>query len=82
MVSAHKTLPAPGQTALLFANGYSMEQLRQKLSILRQAIATDDDETVREAMKQVVPTYRSPEEVNAKAEQAEEMRMQKEPAPV
>lgn len=41
----------------------TMEQLRQKLSILRQAIATDDDEAVRNAMKQVVPTYKSPEEV-------------------
>lgn len=29
VVSTHKTLPAPGQTALLFANGYSMEQLRR-----------------------------------------------------
>ena len=30
----------------------------------------------------MVPTYRSPEEVNAKADQAEEMKMQKEPAGV
>ncbi|MGM9537701.1 MAG: aminotransferase class I/II-fold pyridoxal phosphate-dependent enzyme [Candidatus Onthomonas sp.] len=29
VVSTHKTLPAPGQTALLFANDYSLEQLRQ-----------------------------------------------------
>ncbi|MCD7802780.1 MAG: aminotransferase class V-fold PLP-dependent enzyme [Clostridiales bacterium] len=28
-VSAHKTLPAPGQSALLFANGFSMDQLRE-----------------------------------------------------
>ena len=28
-VSAHKTLPAPGQSALLFGQGYSMEELRQ-----------------------------------------------------
>ncbi len=41
----------------------TMEELREKLSILRRAIATDDDEAVRAAMKQVVPTYKSPDEV-------------------
>ncbi len=29
VMSAHKTLPAPGQTALLFANGFSLEDLRR-----------------------------------------------------
>ena len=29
VISTHKTLPAPGQTALLFANGYSMDDLRR-----------------------------------------------------
>lgn len=29
VVSTHKTLPAPGQTALLFANGWELEALRQ-----------------------------------------------------
>lgn len=29
VVSAHKTLPAPGQTALLFANGWDLEALRR-----------------------------------------------------
>lgn len=28
-VSAHKTLPAPGQSALLFGNGFSLKELRQ-----------------------------------------------------
>ncbi len=28
VVSTHKTLPAPGQTALLFATGYDMDELR------------------------------------------------------
>ena len=45
----------------------TMEELEGKLSTLRQAIATDDDEAVRAAMKQVVPTYRSAEEVPAQA---------------
>lgn len=41
----------------------TMEELREKLAILRQAIDTDDDEAVRTAMKRVVPTYKAPEEV-------------------
>lgn len=40
----------------------TMEELSGKLELLRQAIETNDDETVRRAMKQAVPTYRSPEE--------------------
>lgn len=33
VVSAHKTLPAPGQSALLFANGISMQEVRRTASI-------------------------------------------------
>lgn len=33
VVSAHKTLPAPGQTALLLAQGYTGEQLRRAASL-------------------------------------------------
>lgn len=33
VVSAHKTLPAPGQTALLLAQGYSMDRLRWAASL-------------------------------------------------
>ena len=41
------------------------EEISQKLSILREALATEDDETVREALMRVVPTFRRPEEVNS-----------------
>lgn len=41
----------------------TMEELEEKLALLRRAIATDDDEAVRAAMKQAVPTYRSAEEL-------------------
>ena len=58
------------------------EELERRLSILEAAVESGSDDLARRALKQVVPTYRSPEEVNAKAEQAEEMNMQKEPAPV
>ena len=50
------------------------EELERQLAILEKACATGDDEAVRRALKQVVPTYRSPEEVNANADQAAEMR--------
>ncbi|MBD8989653.1 MAG: polysaccharide biosynthesis protein [Clostridiales bacterium] len=50
------------------------EELERRLGILEKACATGDDEAVRRALKQVVPTYRSPEEVNANADQAAEMR--------
>ena len=39
-----------------------MQELEEKLTLLRQAIATDDDEAVRRAMKVAVPTYRTAEE--------------------
>lgn len=60
----------------------SRQEIEERLRILAAAVDTGSDETVRRALKAVVPTYRSPEEVNAKADQAEEMKMQKEPAPV
>ena len=40
------------------------------------------DEQMLQQYNMIVPTYRSPEEVNAKADQAEEMNMQKEPVEV
>ena len=57
----------------------SKAELERRLGILEEAVASGSDDAVRRALKEVVPTYRSPEEVNAKAEQAEEMKMQKEP---
>ena len=53
-----------------------------KLEILKKACATEDDDAVRLALKEVVPTFRKPEEVNIHAEQAEEMKIQKEPTTV
>ena len=50
-----------------------MEDLSNRLQLLREALASNDDETVRAAMRKVVPTYRTPEEVNCKADQSAEM---------
>ena len=56
--------------------------MERRLRILEEAVDTGSDKAVRRALKKVVPTYRSPEEVNAKADQAEEMNMRKEPVEV
>ena len=50
-----------------------MEDLQSRLALLREAIKSNDDETVRAAMRKVVPTYKTPEEVNCKAAEAAEM---------
>lgn len=52
----------------------SPEEISDKLRVLAAAIAYDDDECAKQALMTVVPTYRRPEETNAKAEQSAEMR--------
>ena len=49
------------------------EEIKKKLEILTQAVETEDDARCRQALKQVVETFREPEEVNCRAEQAKEM---------
>ena len=51
----------------------SMEELESRLQLLREAMDFNNDETVRAAMHKVVPTYKTPEEVNCKAGQSKEM---------
>ncbi len=46
----------------------SWEELTAKLDILRRAVATERDDFVKAALKEVVPTFREPEEVNAEVE--------------
>ena len=52
----------------------SMEELEQRLALLKKAIQSNDDETVRAAMRKAVPTYKTPEEVNGRAAEAAEMK--------
>lgn len=40
------------------------EELEEKLEVLRSATKTEDDETVRRALMDVIPTFRKPEEIN------------------
>ncbi len=43
-----------------------LEELNERLDILRTALATDDDDVVKEALIKVVPTYCTPETVNTR----------------
>ncbi|MDD2648201.1 MAG: nucleoside-diphosphate sugar epimerase/dehydratase [Eubacteriales bacterium] len=52
----------------------SREQVQDKLDILLEAVEKDDDAAVTEALHRTVPTFHTPEEVNSKAIEAEEMR--------
>ncbi len=49
------------------------DTVREKMALLEAACAQGDDALVREVLHKVVPTYRPPEEVNARAEDAREM---------
>ena len=42
------------------------EEIKEKLDILQEAMATGNNTAVKEALMKVVPTYHMPEEVNAK----------------
>ncbi len=50
-------------------------QIRENLDLLRAALATQSNRAVKRALMDVVPTYHTPEEVNEKAVEAEEMRL-------
>ena len=56
------------------------QEMDRRMELLAKAVESGSDAKVRKALKQVVPTFRSPEEVNASAEQSEEMKMQREAA--
>jgi FlaA1/EpsC-like NDP-sugar epimerase len=56
----------------------SAEEIHEKLEILRLAVETEDDECVRKALHQAVPTFYAPEEINGRAAHAQEMLMSKE----
>ena len=51
----------------------SPEELSDRLELLRHAILTQNDDAARDALKQCVPTFSSPQVVNANAEKAAEM---------
>lgn len=58
------------------------DEISKKLQVLKAACESGSDDAVRDALHQAVPTYHTPEEVNAKAAEAAEMKNQKELATV
>ena len=52
----------------------SADILASKLDTLRQALLTEDDQIVKEALRSVVPTFYTPEQINATANETAEMR--------
>ena len=57
-------------------------EVEARLQILRDALATGNDNEVRLALHKVVPTFRDPETVNATAEATQEMQQAKTHAPL
>lgn len=51
----------------------SMDEIEKKLEVLRIVLATQSNRGVKETLMSVVPIYRTPEDVNKKAIEAEEM---------
>ena len=51
------------------------QELTESLARLEQAYLNGDDAAAREALHQAVPTFHRPEEVNAEAEKAKEMKV-------
>ena len=51
-----------------------LAEVKDKLEVLKTAVASGNDAAARAALHQVVPTYKTPEEVNAAAAQAAEMK--------
>ena len=52
----------------------SRAAIDKKLAVLQEALDTGNDDVLRDALKRVVPTYRSPKQVNEQAMGAEEMK--------
>ncbi len=56
----------------------SKHEIDKKIEMLKDACLAEDDEMVRVALRTAVPTYKTPEEVNAVAETSEEMKSKRE----
>ncbi len=58
---------------------HTREEVEEKLELLRKALTeyseTSDRGVIKEAVRQTVPTFRDPEEINRESESSEEMKM-------
>lgn len=50
------------------------DEMTRRLDVLREAVATLDNDKVKSALKSVVETYRDPSEINPTADQSSEMK--------
>lgn len=57
-------------------------EINEKLERLQRACETEDDDLVRDVLRQVVPTFKKPGEVNVEAAESDEMKNQRELAVV
>ena len=55
----------------------SYDEVEQKLSVLKNAVNSKNNDLAREALRSVIPTFKSPEEVNKNAEESIEMNIVK-----
>ena len=55
----------------------SYDEVEQKLSVLKNAVNSNNNDLAREALRFVIPTFKSPEEVNKNAEESIEMNIVK-----
>ena len=51
----------------------SRDELERRLEMLRRAVENGDDELVKQTLRKCVPTFKTPEEINAEAAKAKEM---------
>ena len=58
----------------------TMDEIDEKLEILRKALKTESNREVRSALMRVVPDFHTPEEINQNAVDADEMQMLEEKA--
>ena len=56
----------------------SKKEIDEKMELLYSSCMTEDDAIVRDTLHKVVPTYKTPEEVNAVADISEEMKNKRE----
>lgn len=58
----------------------SEKEIEEKLEMLQGACETEDDDLVCDVLREVVSTFKKPEEVNIKVDESEEMKNQREMA--
>lgn len=57
----------------------SAEEINKKLELLQNACETENDDLVRDVLRNVVPTFKKPEEINRTASESDEMKNSRQP---